>query len=325
MSAFADHALELLRNGFSPLPLRRNRLPLHPGWQALRTTPMTPDAIAAERWYGLGVMCGYGDLLGIDVDVDDRDIVAAVARSIPKSSVAKFGRKGFTVFYRATAEIKNRKFRPAGDRPKPIVEVLSGGNMSVIPPSWHPDAGREYQWCTPGSLFNLSRSELVPISPEHIEELAKALEPWCPRKVYQPVKAVDRKLVDDRRMAAYARSRIANEATRLFGFIDGRHTALFAAVCALGRYCHHGIVAESEVYSALRSACNANGLVTKRGPREIDACIARGIAYSAGDSLPDLDTLPGARPRRPPIWQQAREECFAQMMAEAEAMPGSYR
>jgi hypothetical protein len=298
MTAFADRALDLLRNGFSPLPLRRNRLPLHPGWQALRTTPMTPDAIAKERWYGLGVMTGYNDLVAIDVDVDDRDIVAAVARSIPKSNCAKFGSKGFTVMYRATSEIRNRKFKAAGN-PKPIVEVLSLGNMTVLPPSWHPGAGREYQWCTPGTLFNLTSPELVGLDPEHIEELAKALEPWCPRKVYTPIKAVERELVNDRRMEAYARSRIANEATRLSSFMDGRHTALFAAACALGRYCHHGIVAESEVYNALRRACDANGLVGKRGPREIDACIARGLEYSAGDSLPDLDQLPGARPRRP--------------------------
>jgi hypothetical protein len=322
MSAFADHALELLRNGFSPLPLRRNRLPLHPGWQALRTTPMTPDAIAGERWYGLGVMCGYGDLLGIDVDVDDRDIVAAVARSIPKSNCAKFGSKGFTVMYRATSEIRNRKFKATGN-PKPIVEVLSLGNMTVVPPTWHPGAGREYQWCTPGSLFNLTAPELVGLDPEHIEALAKALEPWCPRKVYTPVKSVERGLASGDLSESYrrmARKCIRTAATRLSSYSDGRHNALFNAASGLGRYVHHGIISRGELVDALIAACDANGLKAKRGLKECHDCIDRGLDYSRGDSLPDL---PAAKPRSKPYWQQAQDALMAQTMAEAEA--GYYR
>jgi hypothetical protein len=117
-------------------------------------------------------------------------------------------------------------------------------------------------------------------------------------------------------MAAYARSRIANEASELSRYSDGRHTALFHAACALGRYAHHGIVAESEIYNALRNASSANGLATKRGWKEVDQCIARGLRYSSGDSLPDLDQLPGAKPRIEPLWKRAQDASMAYWAAQ---------
>jgi hypothetical protein len=307
MAAFADHAATLLANGYSPLPLRPNRLPLHKGWQALRTTPMTPDAIANERWYGLGVMCGYSGLLAIDVDVDDNDIIAAVTRAVPKSNVAKVGSKGFTVFYRATAEIKNRKFKLPGSK-RPIIEVLSGGNMTVVPPTWHPLIGRPYEWVTPGSLFNLAQPELVGFDPDHIEELARALEPWCGKREFKPAPTIERELVDDHRMGAYARSCIRTASTRLSALSgSGRHDAVFCAACGLGRYVHNGIISEHELRAVLMGAADANGIVKERGYKEMYEAITRGLDYSRADALPDLDQIPGAKPRIPTRWDQYLE------------------
>jgi hypothetical protein len=239
-------------------------------------------------------------LVPLDVDVDDVNIVAAVARSVPKASVAKAGAHGFTCLYRSSVPITAVKFRPAGT-PKPIVEILTSG-QSVIPPTVHPDTGRPYQWLTPRTLLDMRLEDLVPIDPEHVDALAKALEPWCPPRTYQPAPAIERELVDDRRMLAYARACIRSVATRLASLSDGRHNALFCAAAGLGRYVRHAIIGESELRSALITACQANGLSSKRGFRECDACITRGLEYSRNDPLPDLDCMPGARPRRPSKW-----------------------
>lgn len=316
MSAFAHRAHQLLANGYSPVPLRhRSKAPLPAGWQQLCISPMSPDAIADQRWYGIGLACGYDGLAIIDVDTDDRSIVAAVARALPKSNIAKVGKAGFSVAYRATSPIAIKRFKPTSG--KPIVEVLSTGSQTVIPPTVHPDTGEPYQFVTHRSFFDTPLADLVPIDPEHIDALEEGLRPWCPPRVYKPAQTVDRELVNDKRMAAYARACIRTATSRLSRLSDGRHNALFDAASGLWRYVHHGIIPESELRGALVAACDSNGLTAKRGFREVDNCIDRGRDYSVGDQLPDLDQMPGATPRRPRLWERAEESRWAWLMSEA--------
>jgi hypothetical protein len=307
MPDFAAHALELLRNGHQPVALcPHSKRPRYDGW---RKRMMTPDAIARETWHGIGVRGGHchngWTLVIMDVDVDDLDDV--IGSSVPAANVSKRGARGSTRFYKSRAQIKAAKYRMQDG--KPIVELLQTG-QSVLPPTIHPDTGKTYRWLE-GSLFDTPIENLVEITEVDIEALAKALEPWCPRKAYTPAPTIERELVNDRRMAAYARSCIRTAATRLSSLSDGRHNALFCAASGLGRYVHHGIVAKTELRDALLAACRSNGLEAKRGLKACDACIDRGLEYSVDDQLDDLDKRPGAKPRRPSRWDD-----YLQMAAQ---------
>lgn len=48
---------------------------------------------------GLGIACGYGGLLAIDVD--HPNLIEPIRTILPPILVEKFGRKGFTAFYRS--------------------------------------------------------------------------------------------------------------------------------------------------------------------------------------------------------------------------------
>jgi hypothetical protein len=331
MSAFERHARDLLAGDYSPLPLRTDRRPLPDGWDQLRTTPLTTDDIdmivGTSRFaVGLGVVGGYNGLVPVDVDTDDADILAAIATVLPKPMVARRGTKGFGTFYVSVSPIRARKFRRTGTA-SPVVEILTTG-MMVVPPTPHPKlGGAPYRWITDHTLFDTHVSELPEITQDHILALEEVLAPWCrkpDRKSTRP-STKDQETVNMPRMAAFARSRVANVTSTMSRLVEGRYHGIFVAASALGVFVHEKVLPESEVRGALMRAAGTNGLVAMRGRDACEEWIDNGFAYASGDQLPDLDSLPGAKPRRQPLWKQAQEASMAQLAAEMASMPGYYR
>ena len=114
MGPFARHALDLIRNGYSPVPLKsdRNPLSLHhvrPGkqWNSLRTEPLSRaeiDTVSSYRWpVGIGVAGGFNGVVPFDIDCSDdiaREVFAAIAKVLPKPVVWRKGSKGGMTFFR---------------------------------------------------------------------------------------------------------------------------------------------------------------------------------------------------------------------------------
>lgn len=130
-SPFALAAPSLIGMGYSPIPIapRCDRKPLFEGdrppegktpgrfkpardgtrywfgfkqWKAFCKQQAHPSAITDwASWpdAGVGVCCGYGGLLAIDVD--NPDLIEPIRAILPPILVEKFGRKGFTAFYRS--------------------------------------------------------------------------------------------------------------------------------------------------------------------------------------------------------------------------------
>lgn len=298
---FASHAHDLIAMGYSPIPLNSERNPMVRGWDRLRDTPMTGDAIRAivdrhDFPVGLAVAGGFNGLVPIDFDTDDRALIAAVATVLPKPTVAKKGSKGFTAFYRTTEDIKGCKFLAPNNRP--VVEVLTTGS-TTIPPTMHPKMGRQYVWLGQRTLFSEPATNLPLITRGHLAALQRALEPWCPPKVYvAPVATVPREQVNDRRMEAFARSRLGNVSMSLSATGAGRNLALYNSAAALGKFVHHGYLAEADVREALVMACRANGYTKTDGEVACHNTITSGIRKAKGDLLPDLEAIPSPKYRR---------------------------
>jgi hypothetical protein len=68
----------------------------------------------------------------------------------------------------------------------------------------------------------------------------------------------------------------------------GRNSRLFNIACKLGKYVHAGILATDALEAALIAACTDNGLTAENGHRDVLATIARGLAKSRNDPLPEL-------------------------------------
>src|SRR5262245_49491527 len=94
--------------------------------------------------------CGIGILLGpqpnginlLAMDWDDDEIANLALERFP-SPIMKWGRRGFTAFYRCAQPVPSRKYR-IGDRQ--LGELLCVGMQTVLPPTIHPDTGRPYVW-----------------------------------------------------------------------------------------------------------------------------------------------------------------------------------
>jgi hypothetical protein len=188
MSPFAENALALLARGYSPIPIMPGRkypgVRLASGWQAMpgwqrfcRERPTT-DKIAAwlrmigDEPAGIGVACGL-DLVCIDIDLEEA--VPALLAILPPSPVQKKGRKGISLFYRGSTEvIRSRNFRTP--EKVGLVDLLSEGKQTVLPPSIHPDTGEPYYWWTDLTLMDVALGDLSELPDDIAERIGEVLK-----------------------------------------------------------------------------------------------------------------------------------------------------
>ncbi len=149
-----------------------------PEWE--RYAERLPTEIELEHWanwplLSIGVLTG--EVSGvIALDFDNRpEIGEEIAAVIPDSPVKKKGAKGYTSFYKYTGQ-QNRKWSIGGET---VLELLSFGRQTLIPPSVHP-TGVEYQWL---STATLSNTETFPeLTDEHLEKIEGIIQKYAPRQ-----------------------------------------------------------------------------------------------------------------------------------------------
>ena len=95
------------------------------------------------------------------------------------SAVCKEGRRGFTSFFVSDHEIPSKDFKVSK---KCVVQVLSVGRQTVLPPSVHPDTGRQYVWMTDHTLVNTRIENLPELPPDSAlnKTALRDLEAWVP-------------------------------------------------------------------------------------------------------------------------------------------------
>ena len=128
-SPFALAGPRLRENGFSCLPIfPGGKMPgvysggewrLEHGWSRFcERLPSNFEMGFWERWPDAGVAVALGPasgragqiLVAADVDTEEPQVVAALMAVLPPSPVRKRGAKGSTLFYRASAAVKNKPF-----------------------------------------------------------------------------------------------------------------------------------------------------------------------------------------------------------------------
>lgn len=155
------------------------------GWHGMPTWVRFNDRLASdielahwEKWpdAGIGVVTGkQSRIVAVDKDMDLPPAgEKALLDIIPYSPVAKKGAKGWTRFYRYSGE-KSRSFDAGGSR---IVDVISDGRQTVMPPTLHPD-GMHYTWITEDTLDSINGVNDLPTLPgDFFEQIELALEPY---------------------------------------------------------------------------------------------------------------------------------------------------
>jgi hypothetical protein len=126
--------------------------------------------------YGIGLCLGPASgIVALDVDSDSRDILDFVANTLPLSPVRKRGSKGYTAFYRPGAGMRScNAFRTnQGENGKASegIEILWTGRQTVLPPSYNPDAERNYTWLTNDTLEDVTLDSLPVLEMRDVERV----------------------------------------------------------------------------------------------------------------------------------------------------------
>lgn len=197
-SALALSAPALAARGYSPLPIApagdddwapRGKEPGaldvrggEPVWRRLKKWDVFCERQAHPKiiahwaaWSdaGVGLACGFGGLVA--VDIDDDSLIDPIRAVLPPIMVAKRGRKGFTAFYRAAEPLPSKNYRTADKRG--LLDFLSAGKQTVLPPTAHPSGGR-YEWITEQTLLDTSIAQLPEITGAHVAAMEDVLRAY---------------------------------------------------------------------------------------------------------------------------------------------------
>ncbi len=186
-SPYARTGARLVDQGYSAIPcMPGSKMPGHfvygkwhakLGWNAYGDR--RPTDAEVDSWSCMpdaGVCLVLDETVKvIDIDTDDRDMLAAIVSILPESPVKKRGAKGFSVFYRGSPNIVARSFNVPG-RGR-VVDLLAYGKQTVLPPTIHPDTGQPYTWIG-DSLEAVSPEDLQPLDDDIADAIEAALAPF---------------------------------------------------------------------------------------------------------------------------------------------------
>jgi nucleotide-binding universal stress UspA family protein len=134
---------------------------LQMGWSKRAEPIMTPQPGA-----GIGVRTGNGL---VAFDYDDDEAALSISPHFPESPVNKTGQTAWTGFYRADFPVPSENvFDGNGNK---VLEILSDGRQTVVPPSIHPDTQEPYRYVNGRSLQDVSPSELPPLPRDYRERI----------------------------------------------------------------------------------------------------------------------------------------------------------
>ena len=185
ISPFQKTALALRQNGYSVLPLMASsKRPSIEGWSKY-CADLADDA-TFDRWLkwegsNIGVCCGVASgIIGYDLDNDTDDLHAKIKRLLPPTPVIKRGAKGETLFFQYNGQTSH-SFSKNGVR---VLDILSTGRQTVLPPSLHPDTGQPYVWLTDKTLENVRADDLPIVSNAVSFQIALLFESGAKNSAY---------------------------------------------------------------------------------------------------------------------------------------------
>lgn len=199
-SPYARVAANYRENGYHVMPIGPgtkwpgifdgSRWSAMPGWAKHCDNP-APDFVH-EKWQGwpdAGVCVAHGNIIGLDLDTDRKDVEESLRAAVALSDVRRRGQKGWMGYYRpgdglddVTARVRwydPKVFTVGPDGKKsysPVVELLLHGTQSVLPPTIHPDTEKPYTWLTPDTLESTDISDLPMFTGADLDAIDSEME-----------------------------------------------------------------------------------------------------------------------------------------------------
>tara|TARA_Y100000004_G_scaffold132042_1_gene149025 strand:+ start:2663 stop:4762 length:2100 start_codon:yes stop_codon:yes gene_type:complete len=176
MNLYKQYAREFTDAGYSVIPDKfMSKQPAIKGWTNYCNNKPTEQEI--ENWCNsfdtsnVAVCLGEASgIVAIDLDCIDPEIVSIIERIVPPTKIEKIGNKGWTRFFKYTKGIETDNVKHNGNI---ILEVLSTGKKTTIPPSVHP-SGNSYTW---------KGESLASVKPEDLDAFPIYLIPMLKQKI----------------------------------------------------------------------------------------------------------------------------------------------
>jgi hypothetical protein len=177
MNLYKQNYLSYLEAGYALIPDRfRGKTPLIKGWSDYCSRlPTFEEALNWSNNFSesncavcLGKASG---IIALDLDEERKEILELVLPLLPASPVVKVGAKGETRFFRYKGETtESVSFDGAM-----VIEVLSTGKKTTIPPSVHPN-GSSYYWKNKAGLLDVKKESLPLLPPFLLSQIKLTLE-----------------------------------------------------------------------------------------------------------------------------------------------------
>ena len=174
---YDKHAVKLMEMGYHPVPVaplgyadkRPMRYDPHTG-QFFGFTGWTtsPPVIDPQPGANIGALMGKS-IVGLDYDHDDAALI--ICEVFPPAPVCKVGERGWTAFYRIDFDVPSEDFYNSDG--ELVLQILSGGKQTVIPPSIHPKTLQPYRWTNGHSLYDTPVEELPLLPRDYRERVLK--------------------------------------------------------------------------------------------------------------------------------------------------------
>jgi hypothetical protein len=171
--AYDTFAPLLIERGYFPLPIApgskapHRYVPSVGGFALFTTWSERPDPLTTPQpGAGVGVRLGAG-IIGLDYD--NEDAALRVSEALGGSHVNKAGAVAWTEFYRASFPVPSENF--VNEDGELMLQVLSDGRQTVIPPSVHPDTGQPYRWTNGASLYDTAPDQLPELPADYRERI----------------------------------------------------------------------------------------------------------------------------------------------------------
>lgn len=143
----------------------------HPSSSQVTSWSNLPDA-------GVCVLTGRTSLGLTGVDIDCDEIVEVVRGALPDTPCIKTGMKGETLLFRSNLPNTALDRDLPDGRCERLIDILSDGRQTLLPPTIHPDTLRPYRWTGLSPLEDVRPEDLPWLEDDTIETLETILRDY---------------------------------------------------------------------------------------------------------------------------------------------------
>lgn len=139
--------------------LLNGKIPILKDWQHSNNFTFDDEKIRKHKG-NIGVVCGYNNLVVVDIDKNPDETLNLLLEKLPKTFCVKTGKQGYHLYY-FVDDIKNLK-STCLDFNGSHLDIQAQGKQVVCPGAIHPETKKEYEVFLDKPIVHINSSMLAP-------------------------------------------------------------------------------------------------------------------------------------------------------------------